>query len=307
MQLVNVPTKEWLESLEEEKNKATIKDAKNQYALTLFQNEDENTLKKECIEAIKSHEWFNDGVKDVDKETFIEDLNKLTKEGLFILARHTGAMQAELYCEGKSRYNIKENKVYTNLHTTHLTLSDNKALGYKLGMLTFLHEVGYWLDSNITGEKLGLTSKMEKLYNAIQKDVINFINKAGKELYKAEFTPLKDLSQASIDSLKPRIKQAVTNRIGANIHINSNVSDIYGAVTQNTIAGKDVNKMYGHDNDYWKYNEKSEYRIKVHAEFIAEAFESLCNKRRVNAMQEYLPTAWKEFNTVLKYISNRRK
>ena len=307
MKLGNVPPEDWLESLKEEKGAAAIKDASNQYALTLLQNEDEKTIKKECIEVIREHEWFNTGVKDIDKETFIEDLNKLTKEGLFILARYTGAMQAELYYGGGSRYNITENKVYTNLHTTPVTLGDNKALGYKLGMATFLHEVGHWLDSNIIGKKLGLTLKMGKLYNVIRDDVLNAINKAGKELYKARFTPLKELDKANLDSLNPKIKQAVTSKIGANIHINSNISDIYGAVTQNTIAGGMKNGSYGHSNDYWQYNKKDDYRIKVHAEFIAESFESLCNKRRVNAMQEYLPTAWKEFTLMLKDFIIRGK
>ena len=50
--------------------------------------------------------------------------------------------------------------------------------------------------------------------------------------------------------------------------------------------------MYGHDNDYWEYDAKVEHRIKVHAEFIAEAFESLCNRRRVEAMRRFLGSSY---------------
>ena len=301
LQIGNVPTKEWLDSMREEKDAEIIKDKDNRFAFNIFQNEDDKVLKTSCIDAITSHDWFIDGVQDIDKEAFLEDLNKLTSEGLFLLARYTGEMQAELYHRGASRYNIRENKIYTNLLETPIKLGDNKALGYKLGMATFLHETGHWLDSNITGEKLGLTFKMEKLYSSIRDDVLNAINKAGKELYKDKFTPLKELNKASLDGLDPRIKNAVTNKISANIHINSNISDMYGALTQNEITGKiGNNKVYGHADSYWQCNNKTEYAVKVHAEFIAEAFESLCSSRRIEAMQKYLPSAWKEFTSKFK-------
>ena len=306
LKIGNVPTKEWMDSMKEERNAQIIKDKENQYGITIFHNEEQKALKQACLSAIKSHDWFINGVQDIDKESFIEDLNKLTGEGLFMLARYTGEMEAELYHEGVSRYNIRENKVYTNLLKTPIELGDNKALGYKLGMATFLHETGHWLDSNITGKKLGLTLKMEKLYSSIRDDVLNAINKTGEELYKSKFTPLKDLDKISLDSLDSRIKNVVTNRIGTNIHINSNISDMYGAITQNTIAGRGTNKMYGHTKEYWEYNSKDKYVIKVHAEFIAEAFESLCNKRRLNAMSQFLPTAWESFRIQLQEVIKGR-
>jgi len=308
MKLGNVPPEDWLESLKEEKGASAIKDASNQYALTLFQNEDEKTIKKECIEVIREHEWFNTGVKDIDKETFIEDLNKLTKEGLFILARYTGTMQAELYYEGRegSHYHPLKNQIYCNL-STDAQKSDNKVLGYKLGMKSFLHETGHWLDSNITGEKFGVTSKMGKLYNTIQRDVINFINKVGREQFQSKFHPISKLDATTLNKLGI-VKQYVADKIKENIAINSNISDIYGAVTQNTILGYGQNGRYGHPTWYWQYADKAFHKAKVKMEFIAESFESLCNSKRADAMQKFLPNAWKEFNSEIRnFIKGGKK
>jgi len=300
LKIGNVPTEEWLDSLREERNAEIVKDKENQWAFNLLQNEDEEVIKKSCIEAITSHEWFIDGVKDIDKEAFIEDLNKLTKEGLFILARHTGEMKAELYYRGGegSHYHPLKNQIYCNL-TTDAHKTDNKALGYKLGMKAFLHETGHWLDSNITKEKFGLTSKMEKLYNAIQGDVINFINKVGREQFQSRFNPISNLDKRTLNNLGI-VKQYVADKIKENIHINSNISDMYGALTQNKIAGYGQNGRYGHPTEYWQYDDKAFHKAKVKMEFIAEAFESLCNLKRVDAMQKYLPKAWKEFTSTFK-------
>ena len=282
MQIGNVPPKEWLESLAEEKNKATIKDATNQYALTLFQNEDENTLKKECIEAIKSHEWFNDGVKDVDKATFIEDLNKLTKEGLFLLARHTGEMQAELYYEGESRYNIKENKIYTNLKKTPITHGADKAIGFKIGMRAFLHEAGHWLDSNVLGVKNGIRDKLPELDSKIKNDVLNVINKVGRQAvqkgYIKDFTDLKQLTQSSIKSLPDGVKFDLSKSIeGA---INSSISDLYGGATSKQVKGD-----YGHKSKYWERE-----KMLLASEAVAHLIEAVCSgSKRIKPMKQFLP------------------
>ena len=302
LEIGNVPTKEWLESAKDEINAQIIKDKENQYGVRLFHNEKQEALRSACIHAIKSHEWFKNGVKDVDKEAFVEDLNKATGMGLFALARYSGEMKVDLYCqdwkERGSRYSLVENKVYCNLYVDGAKL-DSKALGFKLGMRTFLHEAGHWVDSNITGRQMGLTLKMQKLYNAIYGDVLNAINKTGRELYKAKFVPLSKLDANSLGKLDARIKQAVTQKIRENIHINSSVSDMYGALTQNTIAGRGANNMYGHGMKYWRYEDERLHKIMVKMEFIAEAFESLGNLKRMEAMQKHLPTAWAHFHSVL--------
>ena len=159
---------------------------------------------------------------------------------------------------------------------------------------SFLHETGHWLDSNITGKRFGLTLKMGKLYNTIQRDVINFINKVGREQFQSKFNPISNLDKRTLNNLGI-VKQYVADKIKENIHINSNVSDIYGAVTQNQVAGYSKLFMPGHKDSYWGYK-KPDYQAKVKAEFIAEAFESLCNSKRIDAMKKFLPTAWKEFN-----------
>ena len=216
--------------------------------------------------------------------------------GLFLLARYTGEMQAELYYEGRegSHYHPLKNKIYCNL-SSDAKRRDNKELGYKLGMQAFLHETGHWIDSNVTGEKFGLTSRMEKLYNAIQSDVINFINKVGREQFQSRFNPISNLDKRTLNNLGI-VKQAVADKIKENIHINANVSDMYGAVTQNEVAGYDKLFMPGHPDKYWGYK-KPAYQAKVKQEFFAESFESLCNLKRIDAMKKFLPTAWKQFNS----------
>ena len=307
LKIGNVPTEEWLEKAKDERDRQAIKGKDAQLAFDFSQNIGGRKLKKVCINIIKEHEWFEKGVKDVDKKTFVEDLNKLTKEGLLMLARYTGEMKAELYYEGKdgSHYYPLKNQIYCNL-TADAKRFDNKELGFKLGMKSFLHETGHWIDSNITGERFGLTSKMEKLYNTIQRDVINFINKVGREQFQSKFNPISNLDKTTLNKLGI-VKQYVADKIKENIHINSNVSDIYGALTQNEIAGLGQKGRYGHSIEYWQYDDKAFHKAKVKMEFIAEAFESLCNKRRVDAMKEYLPSAWKEFNSTLTEIISRRK
>ena len=171
----------------------------NQYSLPLFQNEDDEVIKKSYIKAITSHEWFNDGVEDIDKEAFIEDLNKATGMGLFMLARYTEGMKAELYCEGKSYYELHENKIYTNLRKTPLTHGADKAIGFKIGMRAFLHETGHWLDNNVLGVRNGIRDKLPELDAKIKNDVCNFINKMGNFAYKngyvKRFSELKELTK----------------------------------------------------------------------------------------------------------------
>jgi len=304
MEIGNVPTKEWLESGKEERNASIIKDKENQYGITLFHNENPKALQQACIHAIKSHDWFNNGVKDVDKDAFVEDLKQSSSLGLFILARYSSDMEVDLYCKDwekkNSRYSPSENKVYCNLYKDAERL-DNKALDFKLGMKSFLHEAGHWADNNITDKKFGLAKKMNRLYDSIKADVLNAINKTGRELYGSAFKPLmQSLDRKSLIDLNPRIKNAVTEKIRENLHINSNISDMYGAVTFNLITGCKDN-MYGHPNEYWRYKDVTHpYLVKM--EFIANALESLGNLKRVEAMKTFLPHSWNDFVSGLKDV-----
>ena len=288
MKIDNVPTKEWMDSMREERNAQIIKDKENQYGVTIFHNEEQKALKQACLTAITSHDWFIDGVKDIDKEAFIEDLKRLTKEGLFILARHTGEMKAELYCRGKSYYESHENKIYTNLRTTPLTHGADKAIGFKIGMRAFLHETGHWLDNNVLGVKNGIRDKLPELDAKIKNDVCNFINKMGNFAYKngyiKSFSELKQLTESSIRRTPKLVKDLMSELIRSDI--NSSISDLYSGASNGQVEGD-----YKHNNDYW-----TQKKGRLATEAVAHLNEALCTgEKRVNAMQKFLPTTWNYF------------
>jgi len=288
MKLGNVPTKEWFEKQNHENNIELIKSNYIETGLKLFHNEKGRALGLASIDIIKEHKWFIDGVHAEDKKSFLDDLHKVNGRALYILAKHTGDMQVEFYSDRGSLYSPKENKIYCNL-IRDSNKRDNQALEFKLGMRSFLHEAGHWLDSNIHTEIGRLRGEMSLLSAYIGKDVLNFINKVGYNTIGKDYKPINNPSL-----LSDKVKEEIIKILKLNKDINSNISDLYGAMTANKIT-----TGFRHDLDYWNYGKPSVFKDRVKAEAIAEMFESLGHPQRIEAMQSFLPSAWHYFNMIL--------
>lgn len=290
MKLGNVPTEEWLKKQNHEDNIELIKSKYIETGLKLFHNEKGRALGLASIDIIKEHKWFIDGVHDEDKKNFLDDLHKVNGRALYILAKHAGDMQVEFYSEKGSHYDASTNKIHCNL-TRDRKHADNEVLEFNLGMRTFLHEAGHWLDSNRFNEISGLTKKMPYLSAYIGKDVLNYINKTG---YSAMGSTYKPLDKIPISRLPKDLKEEVIKRLDINKYINSNISDLYGSITANAI-----NTGFGHKIEYWNYDKPSVFKYRVTSEAIAEMFESLGHPERIKAMRQFLPNAWGYFNMIL--------
>ena len=296
MKLGNVPPEDWFEGQNHENNIELIKSKYIETGLKLFHNEKGRALGLASIDIIKEHKWFIDGVQKCDKRAFLDDLHKVNGRALYILAKHTGNMQVEFYSDRGSLYNIAENKIYCNLINDRIR-GDNIEAGFKLGMLGFLHETGHWLDSNRFNKICGITLRSESLLAYLKYDTIYKINEFGKACNK-NYKPINVLTKTTIQNVDTMIKQEITNYIKKNIDINSVVSDIFGAMTYEEIAGREYNKLYGHGYNYWNYANKSGFKIK--AEVIANFFEVFgSGGERMKAINEYFPTTWKYFNYIL--------
>ena len=296
MKLGNVPPEDWFEGQNHENNIELIKSKYIETGLKLFHNEKGRALGLASIDIIKEHKWFIDGVQKCDKRAFLDDLHKVNGRALYILAKHTGNMQVEFYSDRGSLYNIAENKIYCNLINDRFR-GDNIEAGFKLGMLGFLHETGHWLDSNRFNKICGITLRSESLLAYLKYDTIHKINEFGKACNK-NYKPINVLTKTTIQNVDTMIKQEITNYIKKNIDINSVVSDIFGAMTYEEIAGREYNKLYGHGYNYWNYADKSGFKIK--AEVIANFFEVFgSGGERMKAINEYFPTTWKYFNYIL--------
>ena len=293
MKLGNVPPEDWFEKQNHEDNIELIKSKYTETGLKLFHNERGRALGLASIEIIKGHEWFNKGVHEEDKRAFLDDLHKVNGRYLYCLARYTDNMQVEFYYDGKigSHYNHSTNKVYCNLIKNSFK-PDNKALGFNLGMTTFLHEAGHWLDSNRFNEISGLTKKMPYLSAYIAKDVLNYINKTGYSVMGSGYAPINRISQ-----LSQEVKNEVNKSLELNKAINSNISDLYGAMTANKI-----NTGFRHKIGYWNYDKPSVFIYRLTSEAVAEMFESLGHPERIKAMREFLPNAWGYFNMILNEV-----
>jgi len=216
-------------------------------------------------------------VHDEDKKNFLDDLHKVNGRALYILAKHAGDMQVEFYSEKGSHYDASTNKIYCNL-IRDSNKRDNQVLEFKLGMRTFLHEAGHWLDSNRFNEISGLTKKMPYLSAYVGKDVLNYINKTGYSVMGSTYKPLDKIP---ISRLPKDLKEEVIKRLDINKYINSNISDLYGSITANAI-----NTGFGHKIEYWNYDKPSVFKYRVTSEAIAEMFESLGHPERIKAIDE---------------------
>ena len=287
MKLGNVPPEDWFEGQNHENNIELIKSKYIETGLKLFHNEKGRALGLASIDIIKEHKWFIDGVQKCDKRAFLDDLHKVNGRALYILAKHTGNMQVEFYSEKGSHYDPSTNKIHCNL-TRDRKHADNEVLKFNLGMRTFLHEAGHWLDSNRFNEISGLTKKMPYLSAYIAKDVLNYINKTGYSIMGSGYAPI---NKGSISQLPEKIKQQIINELKVNKYINSNISDLYGAMTANKI-----NTGFRHKIEYWNYDKPSVFIYRLTSEAVAEMFESLGHPDRIKAMREFLPNAWGYFN-----------
>ena len=297
MKLGNVPPEEWFEGQNHENNIELIKSKYIETGLKLFHNEKGRALGLASIDIIKEHKWFIDGVQKCDKRAFLDDLHKVNGRALYILAKHTGNMQVEFYSNyNGSFYTPNENKIYCNLiNDSHK--SDNQALGFKVGMRTFLHEAGHWLDSNIRTEIGMLRQKMPLLSAYIGKDVLNYINKTGYSVMGSGYEPITKDSLTKKIKIPEKIRLKIVQDIFTNREVNSNISDLYGSKTANLI-----NTGFRHDKDYWSYNNIKLHSDRVKAEAIAEMFESLGHPDRIKAMRQFLPNSWAYFNMILNEV-----
>ena len=296
MKLGNVPPEDWFEGQNHENNIELIKSKYIETGLKLFHNEKGRALGLASIDIIKEHKWFIDGVQKCDKRAFLDDLHKVNGRALYILAKHTGNMQVEFYSSEYPQYNPTDNKIYYNL-IEYADEEDNKKAGFKLGMLGFLHETGHWLDSNRFNEIDGLTKRMPELFDFLKKDMINYINLRGKENSKS-YSPIKEIDD--IKNINKNIKTLITNEIEKNIDINSNISDLMGGLTYEQIAGYEINGLYGHGVDYWRYESYNEFVAIIKSETIAMMFETLgSGGERLIAMNKYFRNSWIYFNSIV--------
>ena len=293
MKLGNVPPEDWFKKQNHENNIELIKSKYIETGLKLFHNEEGRALGLASIDIIKEHKWFIDGVHAEDKKSFLDDLHKVNGRALYILAKHAGDMQVEFYSDRGSFYLPKENKIYCNLIKNALR-SDNKKIGFELGMKSFLHEAGHWLDWNIHTKTGGLRGKMPLLSAYIGKDVLNYINKTGYSVMGSGYEPINRDTLTEKIKIPEEIRQKIIQDMRANGAINSNISDLFGSKTGNYIS-----TGFRHDKDYWSYNNIKLHSYRVTSEAIAEMFESLGHPERIKAMREFLPNAWGYFNMIL--------
>ena len=295
MKLGNVPTKEWFEKQNHENNIELIKSKYIETGLKLFHNEKGRALGLASIDIIKEHKWFIDGIHAEDKKSFLEDLHKVNGRALYILARHTQNMQVDFYSETKTFYSSCENKIYCNLLKDGLRV-DNKKMEFELGMKSFLHETGHWLDCNINNKKWGMTEKLPFLLSNLSFDTLRNINKLGKEIDK-NFIPLKELTTEELTKIPKNIKEHILKSVAKEHGINSAVSDILGGLTQNYIKGNG----FIHRDTYWNYNNKSLYLNLLRFETFANMFEAYAvGNDRLKIMNDFFPLSFRYFADVLR-------
>ena len=294
MKLGNVPTKEWFEKQNHENNIELIKSNYIETGLKLFHNEKGRALGLASIDIIKEHKWFIDGVHAEDKKSFLDDLHKVNGRALYILARHTQNMQVDFYSETKTFYSLRENKIYCNLIKDALRV-DNKKMEFELGMKSFLHETGHWLDCNINNKKWGVTEKLPFLLSNLLFDTLRNINKLGKEIDK-NFIPLKELTTEELTKIPKNIKEHILKSVAKEYGINSAVSDILGGLTQNYIK----DNGFIHRDTYWNYNNKSLYSNLLRFETFANMFEAYAvGNDRLKIMNDFFPLSFRYFVDVL--------
>lgn len=207
-------------------------------------------------------------------------------------------MQVDFYSEEPPQYDPIKNKIFYNL-IGFANEEDNKKAGFKLGMLGFLHETGHWLDSNRFNEIDGLNKRMPKLFDVLKKDMINYINSKGKQNSK-DYSPIKDINKSSIKNISKNIKELITNEIKKNIDVNSNISDLMGGLTYEQIAGYEINGLYGHGVDYWRYESYNDFVEMIKSETVAMMFETLgSGGDRLIVMNKYFPNSWIYFNSII--------
>ena len=172
--------------------------------------------------------------------------------------------------------------------------ADNKKCGFTLGITTFLHEAGHWLDSNRFQGYLGLTEKMPALFNDLQADLINKINEVGRK-HKKDFIPIRKLDAFTLKNLDKDVKKEISLLIEKNADINSGASDLINALTYGEIESK-----YKHDSSYWKFHNEIIYSTKLRAEAIAHMFEVLgSGGDRLKVFNFYFPLSFSYFNEML--------
>jgi len=257
MKLGNVPTKEWFEKQNHENNIELIKSKYIETGLKLFHNEKGRALGLASIDIIKDHKWFKDGIHAEDKKSFLEDLHKVNGRALYILAKHAGDMQVDFYSEKGSHYDSFTNKIHCNLIRDRKH-ADNEVLEFNLGMRTFLHEAGHWLDSNRFNEISGLTKKMPYLSAYIAKDVLNYINKTGYSVMGSGYEPINSYKLTKKIKIPESISQKIIQDMCVNEAINSNISDLYGSMTANVIS-----TGIGHETKYWMYDNLDIFKYRV--------------------------------------------
>lgn len=231
---------------------------------------------------------------DEDKKNFLDDLHKVNGRALYILAKHAGDMQVEFYSETKTFYSSRENKIYCNLIKDGLR-SDNKKMEFELGMKSFLHETGHWLDCNINNKKWGVTEKLPFLLSNLSFDTLRNINKQGKEIDK-NFIPLKELTTEELTKIPKNIKEHILKSVAKEHGINSAVSDILGGLTKNYIK----DNGFIHRDTYWNYQNKNVYSRLLQAEAFAHMFEAYAvGGDRLKVMNEFFPMTFRYFSEVL--------
>ncbi|MGP1414688.1 MAG: hypothetical protein ACTTJ6_01960 [Treponema sp.] len=294
MKLGNVPPEDWFKKQNHENNIELIKSKYIETGLKLFHNEKGRALGLASIDIIKEHKWFTNGVRAEDKRAFLDDLHKVNGRALYILARYTQNMQVDFYSETKTSYSSCENKIYCNLIKDGLRV-DNKKMEFELGMKSFLHETGHWLDCNINNKKWGVTEKLPFLLSNLSFDTLTNINKLGKEIDK-NFIPLKELTTEELTKIPKNIKEHILKSVAKEHGINSAVSDILGGLTQNYIK----DNGFIHRDTYWNYNNKSLYLNLLRFETFANMFEAYAvGNDRLKIVNDFFPLSFRYFADVL--------
>ena len=294
MQLGNVPPKEWLESLAEEKDKH-IKESDDykikHNPIELF-NITNNSVQKQKEELL--HE---------ELEALERDFKKVDKSFLHMLNRCDNLPKITLNTQDKHYFDVKNNIISFQIEMGEVR---GKSAGFETNMTMLLHEIGHYLDFNIMDKK-GVTvhSSIPQLAEKLQNDALNFINRMYRQELGKQAVDFVNLSQQSLfQGLEyyqkmskilgiPQLERLIANKLKDKAGLTSAVSDILEGLTLGKIAGQHLG-TFGHITDgksnYWQQQSN------VTGEAVAHLFEASGSRGgREKVMQKVFPTTWESF------------
>ena len=238
-----------------------------QFVEFLDKNVAKGVVKSAESDIIKANERFKRTAGELPKE-YVDALNTKFSQGNEIAKRvydkyvPNGGVVADT---NSGDYYHSKGKVYLNVSSDVI---NKRGAG-----TTWFHEHGHYIDY-----MCGRVSKSEDFRNAIIADVRAYEKQVKKE------KGFLFVSQARI-AIGSELKE-----IG---DISASIQDIFGGVIKKPYPNCD----WMHKSDYWK---NSEWKLSL--ETFAHMFEASFDNGKAELMKKYLPTAWGEFEGIMKLI-----